>query len=118
MLFKFYFFLLQNIAQAKVETIMHGKMIEMGREITEHTNNSINQVKEDVSVLQQTIQENMLQNNNEIKEQINKNTEDIEKAKRKGEKKMQKLKDQIHECNERLRIFETRIKENMQNQVF
>ncbi|XP_076106740.1 uncharacterized protein LOC143075260 isoform X2 [Mytilus galloprovincialis] len=107
---------IENIAQAKVETIMHGKMIEMSREITEHTNNSINQVKEDVSVLQQTIQEKMLQNNNEIKEQINKNTEDIEKAKRKGEKKMQKLKDQIHECNERLRIFEARIKENMQNQ--
>lgn len=107
---------IENIAQAKMETIMNSKMIEMSRDINENTNNSINQVKEDVTVIQQTVQEKMLQNNNEIKEQINKNTEEIENVKRKGDRKMQKLKDQVQECKERLRIFEDRIKEYTQNQ--
>lgn len=99
---------------------MHGKMSEMKRDITEHTHNNItciNQVKEEVSVLKQDMQEKLFQHKNEIQEQINRNKKDTEKAEVKRQRKMQKLKDQIQECNGRLKIFEDRINEYTQNQV-
>ncbi|CAG2256443.1 unnamed protein product [Mytilus edulis] len=107
---------IENINQAIVETFMHGKMSEMRRDLTEHTNNNINQVREEVMTFQHDITEKMAQQSNEFKEEINKTTEDSEKAERKRQRKMQKLRNQIQECNERLRMFEDRSDEYIPNQ--
>ncbi|VDH94579.1 Hypothetical predicted protein [Mytilus galloprovincialis] len=107
---------IENINQAIVETFMHGKMSEMRRDLTEHTNNNINQVREEVMTFQHDITERMAQQSNEFKEEINKTTEDSEKAERKRQRKMQKLRNQIQECNERLRMFEDRSDEYIPNQ--
>ncbi|CAC5361130.1 unnamed protein product [Mytilus coruscus] len=97
----------ENNAQAKMETFIHGKMCEIRRDITEDTNNSINQVKEEFT-------EKMRQQSDEIKEQISRNRADLAKAETKRKKKMQKMKDRIKECKGRLKKFED---ENMKNQI-
>ncbi|CAC5361131.1 unnamed protein product [Mytilus coruscus] len=68
---------IENIAKANVETFIHGQMSEMRRDMTEHTNNTINQVREEVLTFQHDITDKMLQQSNEFKEQINKSTEKL-----------------------------------------